>query len=121
MSDKRRPDLLPTWPKRSNMDLSAQQIGQRIKALRRDRRWTLQEFSRRSNVSISALSKIENGQVAASFDTLLRIARGFGINFDAMLNAGAERRSAGRFTNTRGARVYFFLPTCMNTRCIPPS
>ena len=108
MSDKRRPDLLPNWPKRSNMDLSAQQIGQRIKALRRDRRWTLQEFSRRSNVSISALSKIENGQVAASFDTLLRIARGFAINFDAMLSAGAERRSAGRFTNTRGGAGVFF-------------
>jgi transcriptional regulator with XRE-family HTH domain len=66
--------------------MTPQEIGQRIKALRGDRQWTLQALSRRSKVSISALSKIENAQVAASFDTLLRIARGFGLGFDAMLN-----------------------------------
>ena len=65
--------------------MTPQEIGQRVKALRTARQWTLQALSRRSKVSISALSKIENAQVAASFDTLLRIARGFGIGFDAML------------------------------------
>jgi transcriptional regulator with XRE-family HTH domain len=93
--------------------MTPQEIGQRIKALRGDRQWTLQVLSRRSKVSISALSKIENAQVAASFDTLLRIARGFGLGFDAMLNVAASRRSSGRrpaarFTLTRGGGGLFF-------------
>jgi transcriptional regulator with XRE-family HTH domain len=88
--------------------MTPQEIGQRIKALRSDRQWTLQALSRRSKVSISALSKIENAQVAASFDTLLRIARGFGLGFDAMLNGAPPRRPAARFTLTRGGAGLFF-------------
>jgi len=88
--------------------MTPQEIGQRIRALRRDRQWTLQGLSRRSKVSISALSKIENAQVAASFDTLLRIARGFGLGFDAMLNPAPAGRPSGRLTLTRrGKGVYF--------------
>ena len=88
--------------------MTPQEIGQRVKALRTGRQWTLQALSRRSKVSISALSKIENAQVAASFDTLLRIARGFGLGFDAMLNAAPARRPAARFTLTRGGAGLFF-------------
>jgi transcriptional regulator with XRE-family HTH domain len=88
--------------------VTPQEIGQRVKALRSNRQWTLQALSRRSKVSISALSKIENAQVAASFDTLLRIARGFGIGFDAMLNVAPPRRPAARFTLTRGGAGLFF-------------
>jgi len=93
--------------------MTPQEIGQRINALRSDRQWTLQALSRRSKVSISALSKIENAQVAASFDTLLRIARGFGLGFDAMLNVASARRPlarrpATRFTLTRSGAGLFF-------------
>jgi transcriptional regulator with XRE-family HTH domain len=88
--------------------VTPQEIGQRIKALRIDRRWTLEALSRRAKVSISALSKIENAQVAASFDTLLRIARGFGLAFETMLNAGPGPRPAGRCSLTRrGTGLYF--------------
>jgi transcriptional regulator with XRE-family HTH domain len=90
------------------MDLTPAQIGERIKTLRKERRWTLQELGRRAGVSISALSKVENAQVAASFDTLLKIARGFGLGFDAMLNGASARLPAGRLTTTRdGAGVFF--------------
>ena len=46
--------------------------------------------------------------MAASFDTLLRIARGFGLGFDAMLNVAPPRRPATRFTLTRGGAGLFF-------------
>ncbi|HWA42729.1 MAG TPA: XRE family transcriptional regulator [Hypericibacter adhaerens] len=89
------------------MDLTTAEIGERIKALRKERRWTLQALGKRSGVSISALSKVENAQVAASFDTLLRIARGFGLGFEAMLN-GTPSLPAGRLTTTRGGAGVFF-------------
>jgi transcriptional regulator with XRE-family HTH domain len=90
------------------MDLTPKRIGERIKMLRKGRRWTLQELGRRADVSISALSKIENAQVAASFDTLLKIARGLGLGFDAMLNGASARPPAGRLATTRGGTGVFF-------------
>jgi transcriptional regulator with XRE-family HTH domain len=90
------------------MDLTPEQIGERIKALRKERHWTLQELGRRAGVSISALSKVENAQVAASFDTLLKIARGFGLGFEAMLNGVSRALPAGRLTTTRGGNGVFF-------------
>jgi transcriptional regulator with XRE-family HTH domain len=90
------------------MDLTPEQIGERIKRLRKERRWTLQTLSKRAGVSISALSKVENAQVAASFDTLLKIARGFELVFVAMLNGGPAVLPAGRLTTTRGGTGVFF-------------
>jgi transcriptional regulator with XRE-family HTH domain len=90
------------------MDLTPQQIGERIKTLRKERRWTLQELGKRAGVSISALSKVENAQVAASFDTLLKIARGFGLGFEAMLNGASPLLPAGRLTTTRDGTGVFF-------------
>jgi transcriptional regulator with XRE-family HTH domain len=90
------------------MDMTPEQIGERIKRLRKERRWTLQALSRRAGVSISALSKVENAQVAASFDTLLKIARGFELGFEAMLNGIPALLPAGRLTATRGGSGVFF-------------
>lgn len=83
------------------MNLTGREIGERIKALRKERGWTLQELSRRSGVSLSSLSKIENAQVAASFDTLVKVAQGFGMSFEAFLNQAASEPLGGRLTVTR--------------------
>lgn len=77
-------------------------IGARIKALRRERGWTLQELGRRADVSISALSKIENSVVSASFDTLLKIARGLDASFETLLDETAPG-PASRLTTTRAS------------------
>jgi transcriptional regulator with XRE-family HTH domain len=82
-------------------------IGARIKALRRERGWTLQELGRRGDVSISALSKIENNVVTASFDTLLKIARALDASFETLLDEKPPG-PASRLTTTRaGAGLPF--------------
>lgn len=83
------------------MDLTGAEIGERIKTLRKEKGWTLQELSRRSDVSLSTLSKIENAQVAASFDTLVKVARGLGMSFEAILNQASSEPLGGRLTVTR--------------------
>jgi transcriptional regulator with XRE-family HTH domain len=83
------------------------QIGNRLKAMRKGRGWTLQQLSRRSNVSISALSKIENSQVAASFDTLLKIAGGLDTTFEALLGQGAAPPVGRLVTTRKGQGVVF--------------
>lgn len=52
-------------------------FGARIKAIRQARELTLEQVADVSSVSISTLSKIEKGQVSASFDTIAKIAGAF--------------------------------------------
>lgn len=82
-------------------------IGSQIKALRKERGWTLQKLSGHSGVSISALSKIENSQVAPSFDTLLKIASGLDTTFEALLGQGVAPPVGRLVTNKKGQGVFF--------------
>jgi transcriptional regulator with XRE-family HTH domain len=89
------------------MDLTATEIGERIKSLRKEKNWTLQDLCQRSGVSISTLSKIENGQVASSFDTLLKVSRGLESSFDGVLSRGFAHGD-GRLTVTRHGEAMNF-------------
>lgn len=93
------------------MDLTSAQIGEHIRNLRKERDWTLQDLSQRSGVSLSALSKIEKGQVAATFDTLVKVARGLGLSFDAILDqmtGTGQGHTGGRLTVTRAVEAVKF-------------
>jgi len=68
-------------------DIKAQikefRIGEKIRALRQQKRLTLQELSELTILSKPLLSQIENGQVIPPLATLLKIAKGLkvGIHF----------------------------------------
>jgi transcriptional regulator with XRE-family HTH domain len=89
------------------MNLTTTEIGERIKSLRKERDWTLQDLCQRSGVSVSTLSKIENGQVATSFDTLLKVSQGLESSFDAILSKGFARGD-GRLIVTRSGEALNF-------------
>jgi len=94
----------------------AGQLGERLRHLRKEAGWTLQDLSRRSGVSLSTLSKIENAQVAPTFDTLIKAAKGLGVGFEALLSelaaseppAPTVRRASGRMMITRGGKAVAF-------------
>ncbi|TMV83033.1 helix-turn-helix domain-containing protein [Thioclava sp. BHET1] len=90
------------------MDLSGSQIGERIKALRKERGWTLKDLSGRAQVSTATLSKIENAQVAATFDTLVKVAEGLNVSFDSLLQADATPRTGGRLVVTGASETVHF-------------
>lgn len=94
------------------MDLTSAQIGERLRVLRKERGWTLQELSRRASVSLSALSKIENAQVAPAFDTLVKVARGLGMGFEALFDQASDvtapARGGGRLSITRKGQAVGF-------------
>jgi transcriptional regulator with XRE-family HTH domain/quercetin dioxygenase-like cupin family protein len=111
MTPQRRVETVASQP--------GSQLGERLRRLRKQAGWTLQELSRYSGVSLSTLSKIENSQVAPTFDTLVKAARGLGIGFEALLAEPVptepppviSRRAAGRLMVTRaGAAVAFSTP-----------
>jgi transcriptional regulator with XRE-family HTH domain len=84
-------------------------FGPHVKTLRRAHKWTLEQLGAKTGLSISALSKIENGQVSASFDTRVKIAHAFGQSFGELHRPAQEHQTAtGRRTFTRaGAGLKF--------------
>ena len=54
-------------------------VGERIKALREDKRISLRLLAKRSGVSANALSLIERGKTSPTVTTLLAVARAFSV------------------------------------------
>lgn len=55
-------------------------LARKTKSLRSAARMTLQELSAASGVSQSALSKIENGQLSPTYEKILALAQGLGVD-----------------------------------------
>lgn len=71
-------------------------LGQRLRALRRARQLTLKDLSARSGVALSTLSKIELGQVAASYDKFVAVARALQVDLSRLLDDRPEAAGAPR-------------------------
>jgi transcriptional regulator with XRE-family HTH domain len=70
--------------------MSAQpKLGECLKALRRRHGWTLQDVTSRTGVAASTLSKVENDQMSLTYDKLLQISEGVGINLAEFLSTPA--------------------------------
>lgn len=68
-------------------------------------------MSQRTGLAASTLSKVENGQMSLSFDTLVRVADGLGISFEALFNPGGAAIATGRRAVTRrGEGTRFSTP-----------
>ena len=60
-------------------------IAQRIRSLRGERQWPLEELSTRSGVSRASLSRIENGEVSPTAHVLARICSAFGLTLSRLM------------------------------------
>ena len=83
------------------MDIQANQIGARLKEIRRTLDRTLAEVSQATGVSISNLSKIENNQISPSFDIMKRIGDGLAVSIEDFVRPGTKDVVSGRKTKTR--------------------
>lgn len=85
-------------------DASPMNLGERVRAFRMQAKMTLSELSERSGVSVSTLSKIENGKNSGTINSMFKIARGLGVLFDQLLEApGKPAAASARRTITRGS------------------
>jgi len=73
--------------------------GAALKALRMQRGWTLAEVSKRTELPVSTLSKIENDRMSLSYDKLARISAGLGVDISQLFTpqiAGPPGAVSGR-------------------------
>jgi transcriptional regulator with XRE-family HTH domain len=61
-------------------------IGQRVRQLRKERRWSQSKLSREAHVAQNVLSRVELGTVVPSLPTLEKIAAAFGLGVADLLN-----------------------------------
>ena len=92
----------------ASTDLHANQLGARLKEIRRTLDRTLAEVSQTTGVSISNLSKIENDQISPSFDIMKRICDGLGVSIEDFVRPGAKNVVSGRKTTTRRGEGDYF-------------
>ena len=62
-------------------------LGARIRELRTERGWSLDEAASRTGLSRSSLYKVEKGKMSPTFDALRKLADGFGIALQQLLVA----------------------------------
>ncbi len=88
-------------------------LGARIRTIRKSRELTLEDLSGRCGVAVSTLSKIENERSNASVDTILKVARGLGVLFDALVRPETDDATpSGRRVITRRGEAERF-PTAL--------
>lgn len=86
-------------------------LGLRIRGLRTARGWTLEQTSQRSGLARSTLSKIENGQMSPTYDALIKLANGLGIDLAELFSPVREPAGVGRRSICRnGAGVLHETP-----------
>jgi transcriptional regulator with XRE-family HTH domain len=61
--------------------------GSILKSIRTERGWTLAQVSQLTDLPIATLSKIENDKISLSYDKLVRISRGLGIDIGRLFGA----------------------------------
>ncbi len=91
-------DMIEAGPARRQL-----RVGERIRAIRSEQRLTLDETSRRSGVSKSALSKIENDRSSPTFEVLEHIAAGLGVTLVSLLSQQGPGY-VGRLTSTQAGQ-----------------
>ncbi|MBI1953241.1 MAG: helix-turn-helix transcriptional regulator [Candidatus Omnitrophica bacterium] len=76
-------------------------VGKKIKELRLAREWTLADLAKRSQVTISTLSRIESGKMTGTLESHTQIAQALGVRLAELyaaadpLETAAEHRKAG--------------------------
>jgi len=76
-------------------------LGARLRQLRKQNGWTLAQVSVNTGLATSTLSKVENGQTSLTYDNLLKLAQGLGINIAELFTSEDVRPISGRRTITR--------------------
>ncbi len=69
--------------------------GDTIRALRKNGRMTLSDMSSRTGLTVSTLCKLEHGRTGLSYDKLLRISQGLGVDMARLLDARTRPAGAG--------------------------
>lgn len=76
-------------------------LGQRVRELRKERSWTLEQAAQQAGLARSTLSKIENEQMSPTFELMRKLADGLGIDMPQLFTPPKNAQVNGRRDVTR--------------------
>ncbi|MCK4709061.1 MAG: helix-turn-helix transcriptional regulator [Gammaproteobacteria bacterium] len=71
-------------------------LGEKVRQIRLQHKWTLDEAGKRTGLAKSTLSKIENEQLSPGFDVVQKLAAGLGIDVPQLFVSSSEPLVSGR-------------------------
>ncbi len=90
---------------RSDADIAASveplNLGQRVRALRKARKWTLEQAAKKAGLARSTLSKIENEQMSPTFDAVKKLAEGLDISVPQLFTPPKSEVKLARMAVTK--------------------
>ncbi|HEY1048961.1 MAG TPA: XRE family transcriptional regulator [Prosthecobacter sp.] len=87
------PRKAPTSIPETSPEAINENLGKRVKKLRADRGWSLEELATASGVSRSMLSEIEREKANPTLTVTFRIARAFGLTLQELIEAAEASAS----------------------------
>lgn len=66
-----------------------------LKALRKEKGWTLAEVSERTGLPIPTLSRVENDKIALTFDKLVRLSDGLQVDIAELMDSTSKKAAVG--------------------------
>jgi transcriptional regulator with XRE-family HTH domain len=102
-------------------------LGARLRAIRSERKLTLTDLAKLTGLSVSALSKIENGKMSPTYDRLAALASGLQMQIAELLeeapgHAGRRmisRRGGGRRLTTPAYEYEMLCTALVSKRMVP--
>ena len=89
---------------RARADSNPLNLGQRVKQLRADRQLTGAQLSELANIAASTLSKIEGNRLSPTYDTIMKLAHGLGVNVEQLFSDSVSKDPVGRRSITRSGQ-----------------
>ncbi len=68
-------------------------VGERLRRLRKERGWKLEDLAERTNLSRAYLSRLENGERQPSLTALFHIAQAYGVAFSSLFESEPDFES----------------------------
>jgi transcriptional regulator with XRE-family HTH domain len=73
-------------------EVSSGRLGEQVRALRRERGWTLEMLAERSGVSRAMISKLERGEKNPTLVVAAKVAEGLGMNLSRLVGVEEKRK-----------------------------
>jgi transcriptional regulator with XRE-family HTH domain len=86
-------------------------LGQRVRELRKDKDWTLEQAAKQAGLARSTLSKIENGQMSPTYEALKKLAVGLNISVPQLFTPPSKGQINGRMALTRSGEGQSHITT----------
>jgi transcriptional regulator with XRE-family HTH domain len=106
MPAKRPAKIASQTPTAATADAINEDLGRRVKKLRGDRGWSLEELASASGVSRSMLSEIERQRANPTLSVTYRIARAFGLSLQDLIESADSASTIQTIRATDRAQIF---------------